>query len=697
MTAGNIKRSVKRIMAGAGALVIAIGFFFSGLLFSPVTVKAGSGRGKEHVSWPLTWELDHTNINGKTYTEKNDESVEFGDGFIKFTSKGKKPDGEEEKYEVEYTFKMPQVMSVCNESEEGILFHCYITDEKKYYSRNFRVFYELVFIGENTGGDFGSGGFKINTEERYPIDFTMKCNNVTQGTLDMWKSCYLKNGALRSEELCREFEDGLRLRIIVDPYEFFELDDKNAYVMYSYKMHLGDVSFLEPMVSEEVQEEEEDPWIEEEDTVVAGSSEGTDEGSGIDKEIVEGEDKDKDNDNSTEESYTDDTDTDPPPWLSGNYDDSIYDDEEQAKNIGVSIGGAVVAAGAAAAGGGGAVAAKKASEDAQKEKEKQKKKKKEKYKMYVSKDFGDTLDPTMPPKTVYAKIVQVLDTGGEKPRADLTSRIKVSSKDGSLVVKDGVSDLNGKAALVSVPDKSNSSRGIVTFRFEGEGGAYTKNVVFAIANPEIRYAQDAIAFIARKKETAQMRFAVRGLSKNPKFSIKCQDGIEKCFKLSEVFPVEPGIWAIDITETGTQEQFAGYFESFDVEVTATDPTPIVTAPGTAGQVPSDLTSATPAQGVSAVEHRSAKETFQIVRFEEGIRVKVNDLKAYLVVKGTEDLTKTENPHLSSDCEKTPAHSRIEVNLYSWDEEKKCLSNPVPEKIEVYIEDVAGTAEEVKLI
>ncbi len=697
---------IKRLFAGAGAALLLASSCCVGLLVKPIEAQA-----RDHVDWPLTWELDHVNVVGNTHTESadGDRKVDFGDGFIQFT-KTTHTAGIDETHTVDYTYEIPQTWSVGNESEAGIPFFMHASNKDEYFTIGYDVYYEMVYIGENTGQDFGGGGFKIKDDVKAQLvdkgnasyNFTMTSGDMLKGGLDLWKACYLKNGALRVEETCREYEQYARMRIIIDPYEFYDFGDKNAYVMYSYRLNLGGVSFLEPLESTsttESSEEDDDPWIEDEDTSAAGISEGQDEGTGIEKEIVEGKDEnEKKEDNKTSGDDDDDWGTDTSTngssndwWSSGGGgpggDNTLIDidDEDMPKNVAISVAGALTAAGAAAAAGGGAAGAatQKALEETKKAEEKQKKKKKEKYRLYVSKDFGNTLDPSAPPRKVYARIVQVLDTGGERPRNDLTGSIKVSSKDGNLIVKDGGANENGKCAIVSVPANSNVSKGTVTFRFEGEGGAFTKNVIFQIANPEIRYAQDAIAFIAKGKETAQMRFAVRGLGSNPRFEVKCQEGIEKCFKLSDVVTVETGIYGIDITEISDEEKFPGYFESFDVEVTAIDTTPIPPAEGApAGTKP---------------EYRSAKETFQVVRFQEGIRTQINDLKAYLVVKGTEELTKTENPRLTRDCEKTPAHSRIEITLFTWDEEKQCLTNPTPEKIDVFIEDVAGTAEEIEAV
>ncbi|MBQ7172992.1 MAG: hypothetical protein IJR88_02605 [Clostridia bacterium] len=126
----------------------------------------------------------------------------------------------------------------------------------------------------------------------------------------------------------------------------------------------------------------------------------------------------------------------------------------------------------------GAAAAVAAAEDGKKEDDK----KRSSFKMYINKDFGDTLKKGLNPQAVYARITEIKPTGEEIDRPDLTKTILVGSSDDSLTVTDGGMTANGyRCAMVSVPDTAEPRpEGIVTFRFEGEGGSYTQNVIFKI-------------------------------------------------------------------------------------------------------------------------------------------------------------------------------------------------------------------------
>lgn len=47
------------------------------------------------------------------------------------------------------------------------------------------------------------------------------------------------------------------------------------------------------------------------------------------------------------------------------------------------------------------------------------------YKMYINKDFGDSIRYDKPPVTVYARMAEVTENGQEIDRPDLTSQISI--------------------------------------------------------------------------------------------------------------------------------------------------------------------------------------------------------------------------------------------------------------------------------
>ncbi len=286
------------------------------------------------------------------------------------------------------------------------------------------------------------------------------------------------------------------------------------------------------------------------------------------------------------------------------------------------------------------------------------------YKMYVKKDFGDTIEPGKP-VMLYARIVEVqLPEWKEENRPDLSEYIRPFSPDGVLKVEDKGMEGVYHAALVSVPEGCRANVGTVTFQFATTAGSFTENVVFNLAIPQILFCQETIAFIAREMQESFMGLYVTGVGEDPVFTVNAKGETEKFFKLSEVKKAEDNCHKIEITEISDKKSRAGTMEYFDVEVTATESKP---QPGK--------------------EPRSISGEFRILRFHEGIRFTMGDLKAYLVVKGTEGITTTEDPHIKEDKEMTPAHTRIDVTTFTWNEKEMWLTNPVPEEIEVFIEDV----------
>ncbi|MBP3198278.1 MAG: hypothetical protein J6N21_14915, partial [Butyrivibrio sp.] len=174
--------------------------------------------------------------------------------------------------------------------------------------------------------------------------------------------------------------------------------------------------------------------------------------------------------------------------------DEIFEDNDTTLPEAAVVGGAgaLLAGGAAVSGGGSKN--KKNKKKNKKEKNKEEKKTSSSYKMYVNKDFGDVLSKNDQQKYVYARIVEVEDSGYEKERDDLTQRIRVFSGDNVLSVSDAGMTTNGyKAALVSVPEDCEKMRGQVSFTLSGVGGTYVRHVEFKIVlgDPEIVFTKIA--------------------------------------------------------------------------------------------------------------------------------------------------------------------------------------------------------------
>lgn len=111
------------------------------------------------------------------------------------------------------------------------------------------------------------------------------------------------------------------------------------------------------------------------------------------------------------------------------------------------------------------------------------------YKMVLYKDFGNAIRYDKQEVAVYARIVELPPGGSEIPRDDLTQRIQISSGGEPVRIRDAAFTGGWMGALVwaqSVADRQNSSEGVVSFRFIGEGGSYQNNVRFRlIGNPHL--------------------------------------------------------------------------------------------------------------------------------------------------------------------------------------------------------------------
>ena len=160
------------------------------------------------------------------------------------------------------------------------------------------------------------------------------------------------------------------------------------------------------------------------------------------------------------------------------------------KIIITGIGGAITAAGGAAAANSG----RKKKEDEEDETV---------LRMLLNKNFGNQLKKGEKPKAVYARIVEVKKSGEQIERHDLTACIEALSPDESLIVTDGGVTNGYKAAMVSVPEDSVGTEGVITFRLEGAGGVFTQSVVFALAEAQIVFAQENMGLPANKLKYAQ--------------------------------------------------------------------------------------------------------------------------------------------------------------------------------------------------
>ena len=125
-------------------------------------------------------------------------------------------------------------------------------------------------------------------------------------------------------------------------------------------------------------------------------------------------------------------------------------------------------------------------------KENEKTEKSGSYKMYIQKDFGDSIRRGGVPVTVRARMAEIDSLGKTVYRPDLTEKISASS--GELTIHKV--SFTGKycEATVSVPKDQNIDQAVISFIFTGEGGTFTNNVVFRVTDgASIRFTGDNVS------------------------------------------------------------------------------------------------------------------------------------------------------------------------------------------------------------
>ena len=290
------------------------------------------------------------------------------------------------------------------------------------------------------------------------------------------------------------------------------------------------------------------------------------------------------------------------------------------------------------------------------------------YAMRMYKQFSDTLIPGDSPQQVYAQIVRIPAQGDEVPEPALTSALSVTG-DGYLQVSPHAGLQDGwKAADVSAPQADPvPAEGVVTFRLAGGQGSYTNHVHFKIKQeePEIVFQQDEVTFIAGENQSMNMAFRVFGMGDDLLFDVRMEGYTSESIEVSEVRTDEAGAWCLDIRDKGRGEDVAGQMDTYSCVVTAKAQTP---------------------SGERKLEGR-----FYVHRFYEGIRVDVGHLKAYPVVRGTNNILLEEQLPKDYSEELAPAHTRMIVTLFAWDREDGKLKRPIPRAYKISIEDIPGSA------
>lgn len=115
------------------------------------------------------------------------------------------------------------------------------------------------------------------------------------------------------------------------------------------------------------------------------------------------------------------------------------------------------------------------------------------YQMRIRKDFGNKIKIGASPVTVYAKMVEITESGQVVERPDMTSGISIRSGASPIVVEGNKQVEQYAGALVSaerVKDRDTTSEqtGVVVFAYTGESGVFENRVKFhLVGDPYIAF------------------------------------------------------------------------------------------------------------------------------------------------------------------------------------------------------------------
>lgn len=211
----------------------------------------------------------------------------------------------------------------------------------------------------------------------------------------------------------------------------------------------------------------------------------------------------------------------------------------------LAIGGGLIAAGATGAATGGGTTGP-SGESGNRETADDERKKKQ-YKMYVYKDFGDSIRKGAKPVTVWARIAEI-SNGEVINRPDLSEKITASGT--WMDVRDAGMQNTYRGAEVSIPADCQAEKATLTFTFAGDGGVFRNNVIFRIVgDPEIVFPSiteekrlipdggEQVILIAGAGGTAEKLFVLKDAPAEPKkLLVKAEDGFDVVVRKSDLYP-----------------------------------------------------------------------------------------------------------------------------------------------------------------
>ena len=266
--------------------------------------------------------------------------------------------------------------------------------------------------------------------------------------------------------------------------------------------------------------------------------------------------------------------------LKANLVDKRYASEEAGEDEGVDFPAFIVeglAAGVAAVAGGavGSFAAGGAAGETGPLDDDERKKRRF-LRMRLNKDFGDTLALGGAAREVYARLSMVDGEGNETERPDLTAQMRCFSPDGSLIVKDGGMSRDGryKVAVVSVPEQDYKAEGILSFQYSGEGGDITRETVFNISEPTIKFSQESLTLPALYEPEEMLEFKVEGMNlETTEITAYMSGGKLSSYEVNVATTPETaakGLYAAIIKDVNSKAGIPGTYSTETLYVSATD-------------------------------------------------------------------------------------------------------------------------------
>lgn len=309
--------------------------------------------------------------------------------------------------------------------------------------------------------------------------------------------------------------------------------------------------------------------------------------------------------------------------------------------IAIVIGSAAAAAAIGAAAGSGKDEGKKQSS----------------FRLYVFKNFGDTLQVGEKPQPIYARIAELTPEGAEIPRADMSSQINISSGTPGLEVWDGGMVNGYRGAELSIPDKSFAeTECIVSFKFTGEGGTLTENMIFKVmGEAKINFGQENLTLPARYDKAVRLPFGIPNFGDISQATVTAEITPEGGYTVTLESDLKyPGVFYANITETIKDEKEPGEIDIYYLKVKASR---------------TDLATG---------EEKTLSEELPLYRMHMGLILDIDGINCCGFLKEEAKGKKITNIKKEDfECGTTEAH----IKLLTWDEETNSVFTMAPIPIE----------------